>query len=136
MGFGDWFGRKMSMSAEKSRSNQQTVKEAAEGKLASLRRVAAAASVLEVDALTLLGNLSAPRTASTRVNNELNVPELQASLDEMQVSLLAPGTMEGEALAVAGDWTESHDGRMKVLVLARDKAGIGPRFGAQHNLTP
>jgi hypothetical protein len=136
MGFGDWFGRKMSMSAEKSRSNQVTVQEAAEGKLPALRRVAASASVLEVDALTLLGNSMAPRATGAAVNNELNVPELQAALDELQVTLLAPGTMEGEALAVAREWTESHDGRMKVLVLARDKAGIGPRFGTAQNVTP
>jgi hypothetical protein len=136
MGFGDWFGQKQEMSAEISRANQATVQSAAEGKKGALERIAAAASVLEVDALMLLGKSSAPRVASTAVNNELSVPDLQAALDELQTTLLSPGTLEGEALAVANDWTETHDGRMKVLVLAREEAGIGPRFGKQHSPSP
>ena len=49
-------------------------------------------------------------------------------MKSVQTQLLVEGTVKDEADIMAGEWVQSNDGRSKVLCMARETAGIGPRF--------
>ena len=132
MDFVDWFDRKQIKVETSEKTNKELLLNGANGDTGALRRLLSSANQLEQDALISLGELgikkSAPKIKGHVVRAAVSKDELVVAMKSVQTQLLVEGTVKDEADIMAGEWVLSNDGRSKVLCMAREMAGIGPRF--------
>jgi hypothetical protein len=134
MDYANWFDKKQIKIETSERANKELLLNGANGDIGALKRVLSSANELECDALVVLSTFgikkSAPKITGHIVRDAISNADLVVAMTAVQAQLLLEGSVKDEAAIMAGEWVESNDGRTKILSLAREEAGIGPRFSA------